>query len=105
MVEDFEPESRPYKKKTALDVAGYARGREAGRKEGFAEGVRYTVTLAEENLMRYLKLSTRDKVVDKLPGWWVLTLVTALRIDQLPANTIIRSKEHEQESSVATTED
>ena len=78
--------------KTVLEVAGYTRGREAGRQEGFAEGVRYIVTLAEENMAKALEIHGREALVNsgKLPGWWIITLVKALKIDDLPSDLIVR---------------
>lgn len=72
--------------KTVLDVVGFTRGREAGIKEGFADGIHYIVRLAEVNLVKSLKLPDRHALGQsgQLPGWWVLTLVKALGIEDLP---------------------
>jgi len=90
--ESIKKEELTPKVKTILEVLGYARGREAGRKEGFQEGVRYVVTMAEENLAKFLKLSGREALANsgQIPGWWLVSLVTALGIDELPADVILK---------------
>jgi len=78
--------------KTILEVVGYAQGREAGRKEGFADGIRYIVTLAEDNLAKSLKLADRHALgkSGRLPGWWVVTLVKALGTKDLPDDVALQ---------------
>jgi len=92
-----EEEPKPEVKtrvKATLDVVGYTRGREAGIKEGFADGVRYIVTLAEENLAKELKLRDRHALREtgQLPAWWIITLVKALHIDDLPDDIALKDQ-------------
>ena len=84
--------------KTTLDVVGYTRGREAGIKEGFADGVRYIVTLAEENLAKELKLRDRHALREtgQLPAWWIITLAKALHIDDLPDDIALEDQRKEE---------
>ena len=84
--------------KTILNVVGYTRGREAGIKEGFADGVRYIVTLAEENLAKELKLRDRHALREtgQLPAWWIITLGKALHIDDLPDDIALEDQRKEE---------
>lgn len=87
------------KSKVILDVVAYARGREAGHKEGFADGIRYIVTLAEENLAKSLNLAGRHALGEsgKAPVWWMVTLVKALGVDDL-SDDIALNNQREEES-------
>ena len=53
-------------------------GLELERKLAFDQGVRHIVTLAENFLVRELKLASRDELAhsQKIPAWWIATLVT-----------------------------
>lgn len=80
-----EPEPEP-EVKVIIDAVGFARGRELGHKEGFADGIRYIVTLAEGYLAESLELASRHALAEsgKLPAWWIATLVKAIGITDLP---------------------
>lgn len=54
---------------------------------GFAQGIKYIVTLAEEKLAEALKFPSRGALVQsgKLPSWWIATLVIALDYTQAPS--------------------
>jgi len=51
---------------------------ESERRLAFDEGVRHIVTLAEDFLVKELKLASRDALAKsgKIPPWWIITLVT-----------------------------
>ncbi len=48
--------------------------------EGFAQGVKWIVTVAEEKLAKSLKLTRQDLAQngDKIPLWWMATLISSL---------------------------
>ena len=89
-----EPDKEANKplKETIPDYArGYALGIENGFKLGlekqpnselleriaFDQGIKHIVTLAEDFLVKELKLTSRDElaVSGKIPSWWIATLV------------------------------
>lgn len=73
---------------------GYTQGFESGFKLGlknhpdlesartlaFDQGVKHIVSLAEDFLVKQLKLASRDALAEsgKIPAWWIATLVTNL---------------------------
>ncbi|GAG92271.1 unnamed protein product [marine sediment metagenome] len=79
--------------KTVLDVVGFARGRAVGRKEGFADGRRYTVTIAEDYLAQSLKLPSRDALANsnQIPTWWIAALFKAWGVEALPDDILTRT--------------
>lgn len=81
--------------KTTIDVVGFARGRKVGRREGFSDGRRYIVTIAEGYLAESLKLTSRDALAtsDQIPAWWIATLVKAWGVDALPEDMAVKSEE------------
>jgi len=58
---------------------------ESVRRLGFDEGVKYIITLAENFLVEHEKLGSREDLIhggfNKLPSWWIATLVTALHYE------------------------
>lgn len=89
-----EVEEKPTDK-TIIQVIGFARGREVGRREGFSDCRRYIVTLAEGYLAESLKLTSRDALATsgQIPPWWIATLVKALGVDALPEDMAVKSSE------------
>lgn len=59
-------------------ASGLAEGKELSYEAAFADGVRHFVTLAENFLVKELKLPSREALVNsgKIPAWWMLALVT-----------------------------
>ncbi len=83
-----------------VKVIGFSEGRNTGYTEGFADGVRYIVTTAENNLAKALQLAERDALAksDQIPPWWIITLVSAFGVKALPNDMAIK-KPGEEESS------
>ena len=61
-------------------ACGFDKGKELYYESAFADGVRHIVSLAENFLVKELKLPSRDALVDsgKIPAWWMCALVTNL---------------------------
>ena len=59
---------------------GYSEGYNEGYSQGFNAGIKYLVTATEEEMVREMKLASREELVEgKLPAFWIICLVKNLK--------------------------